>query len=113
AATSAVAAATGTAPANTAQPTIQGAAQEGQTLTASAGTWAGTAPISFGYQWRRCANGCADLAGATGQTYTPVAADVGATLRVAVTATNSAGSATATSADTASVQAAGGSSPIN
>jgi hypothetical protein len=91
------------APVNTAAPTISGTPEQGQTLTAEPGTWTGTAPISYGYQWRRCdADGaaCADIAGAAGAGYGVAAADVGRTLRVAVTATNDAGAATATSAAT-------------
>ena len=40
---------------------------------------------------RRAGANCADIAGATGSTYTLSAADVGATIRVVVTATNAAG----------------------
>jgi phosphatidylinositol-3-phosphatase len=103
-----------TPPQNTAPPTISGTAQQGQTLTASPGTWSGTTPITYAYQWRRCDNGgnaCADVAGATAQSYTLVAADVGATMRVVVTAANSAGSGTATSAQTAVVVALGSPPP--
>src|SRR5207245_1941400 len=81
----------------------------GQVLTASPGSWSGTQPISYAYQWRRCdssGDNCADIAGATGQSYTLARADVGATVRVAVTGSNSAGSGNATSAATAVVQAA-------
>jgi hypothetical protein len=52
-----------------------------------------------------------DVAGATGQTYQLVSADVGSTLRVQVTATNSAGSATAASQATGVVTAAPTPSP--
>jgi N,N-dimethylformamidase beta subunit-like, C-terminal len=96
------------APSNTALPTISGTAVQGQTLTASAGSWSGTAPISYGYQWRRCdTNGanCVDIGGATSSSYVLAAGDVGSTVRVVVTASNSAGSSGATSAQTAVVQA--------
>ena len=55
---------------------------------------------------------CFDLAGATGQAYSPLQSDVGATLRVVVTASNSVGSAAASSVDTGVVQAAP-SPPLN
>jgi hypothetical protein len=96
-------------PANTSLPTVSGTAQEGQTLTASAGAWSGTAPIAYAYQWRRCdlaGASCADVSGATGASYGLGSADVSRTLRVRVTASNAAGSASATSPATAVVQAA-------
>jgi hypothetical protein len=46
---------------------------------------------------------CANIAGATGSSYTPVAGDVGQTLRVRVTATNDDGPTSAYSAQTAAV----------
>ena len=96
-----------TPPANTAPPTISGTAQDGQTLTASPGTWTGTQPISYAYQWQRCDSSganCAGITGATAATYTVLSADVGGTLAVLVTATNAGGSVAATSSPTATVQ---------
>ena len=95
-----------TAPANTAAPTISGTMRDGSTLTAASGSWSGTTPLTYAYQWRRCGpdgTGCTDIAGATGAAYTLVGADVGHALRVVVTAANAAGSASATSAPTATV----------
>ncbi len=89
------------APTNTSPPTISGTAQQGQKLHADPGTWDGTAPITYAYQWQRCdaqGNNCSDISGATSQDYTLTSADVGNTVRVVVTATNSAGSSTAASA---------------
>jgi hypothetical protein len=116
AATSVVGAA-GTAPKNTALPSIKGTAQVNQTLTAAIGTWTGTTPITYGYQWYRCdanGNNCAAIGGATGPTYRVTSSDVGHRLRVTVTAKNAAGSIWATSPATAVVLAAGstGGGPI-
>jgi hypothetical protein len=86
---------TPTAPVNQSSPAITGTAPG--TLSASAGTWSGTAPISYAYQWRRCVPGCSNIAGATGSSYTLTGADVGAHVLVVVTASNSAGSASASS----------------
>jgi fibronectin type 3 domain-containing protein len=93
-------------PANTAPPTVSGMAIEGEPLTADAGAWSGTAPLQYAYQWRRCdvsGGSCADIDGATNATYVLVAEDVGATVRVAVTASNSAGSSSAVSDATGAV----------
>jgi len=82
-----------TAPANTSPPTITGTPEVGATLTATPGTWTGTEPITYAYQWRRCdstGTTCTDIPDATATTYTATTADTGATLTVAVTATNAA-----------------------
>jgi thermitase len=95
-------------PVNTAPPAISGTPRAGMGLTASSGTWSGS-PTAYAYQWSRCDStgaGCASIAGATSSAYTAATTDVGATLRVAVTASNGDGSATASSAPTAVVQAA-------
>lgn len=96
-------------PKNKALPAITGTAEAGQTLTATHGTWANS-PTSFTYSWLRCdtsGNGCAGISGATVKIYTVTDADVGHTLRVAVTAHNASGAGHATSAPTAIVSASG------
>jgi hypothetical protein len=84
-----------TAPANLAAPTIDGTRRTGDVLGADVGIWS-RLPSSYGYQWQRCDGAgtgasCSDIPSATGPAYKPHAADVDATLRVRVTATNGAG----------------------
>ena len=102
--TGAVAAA-GTAPRATKQPNPHGNAQVGKTTTVDNGSWSGTAPISYSYQWQRCgSNGsCSNISGATKSSYVPVTGDVGYELRAVVTAKNSFGSASIDSNPTAGV----------
>ncbi len=105
-AASAVTSTSTAAPSNASRPTISGSAAVGSTVTANPGTWRGSAPISFQYQWRICGgNGgsCHDIAGATGQTYQVRNGDQGNTLRVHVIAGNPDGSASANSAPTARI----------
>jgi virginiamycin B lyase len=85
---------------------ITGTAAVGQTLTRSTPAPIGTQPITTTVQWRRCntfGSACADIPGATGDTYLVGSADAGATLRVAVTGTNPSGSNTIVSEPTAVV----------
>lgn len=93
-----------TSPANTVPPTVSRATQVGQTLTSSPGTWTGITPIAYAYQWRRCDStdaSCVAISGATSATYVVARVDAGSTLRIHVTASNSAGSASADSLPTA------------
>jgi subtilisin family serine protease len=103
-------AATGT-PVLAAAPVITGIPQYGAILGASPGQWSG-APAQYAYQWYRCANStCLVIAGATSQSYAALAqADIGSSLVVAVTASNTSGSATGLSS--ASGVVAAGSSPF-
>jgi hypothetical protein len=91
-------------------PTVSGTDAAGQTLQSSTGSWTGTAPLSYAYQWQRCdsaGSSCGDVSGATSSTYTLGSADAGSTMRVHVSASNSAGSANATSQPTAPVSGGG------
>jgi Polysaccharide lyase len=96
-------------PSNTALPGISGTAQQGQTVNASTGSWSGTTPMTYAYQWQRCdsyGGACAAISGATAANYVLATADVGRRMRVSVTVSNAAGSATASSVATAVVTSA-------
>jgi hypothetical protein len=100
----------GSAPANTRLPALDGATRQGSTLTVDRGHWVGTDPIRFDYTWQRCdrnGNNCitfiAHNAGAT--SYTLGSADVGHTMKVEVTAYNSHGTGYVLSAPTGVVGA--------
>jgi hypothetical protein len=88
-------------------PVISGSAIVDTTLTSSTGAWSGNPAPTFAYQWQKCGSSCDPIGGATGSSYKIAPGDAGARLRVVVTATNSAGSASATSAETSTVKAAG------
>jgi len=94
-------------PAIGAVPAVTGTARSGQTLTsATTGAWTGTVPMTFARQWTRCDAGggaCVPIAGATGTAHLLTDADVGQTIRVAVTATNVKSAATASSVASATV----------
>ena len=92
------------APPTVGQPSIGGPAEVGKTLTATSGPIGGAGAGS--YQWSRCdlaGASCAAIAGAGANTYVPLAVDRGHTLIVTETATNSGGSASASSAPTSTV----------
>lgn len=96
----------GTSPAATSLPTIQGTPAVGSTLTASPGTWSGTPAPSFSLQWESCdvsGSNCQAIEDQNTTSYTVQGSDVGDTLRFVVVATSIAGGTTATSAATAAV----------
>jgi PKD repeat protein len=98
-------------PTNTSAPVITGPTMVGKTLKTSTGSWAGSTPRSFTYQWRRCdASGgaCVAIPNATANRYQLTSADAGRTMRVTVTATNSVGFSSATSAATSVIRQRGG-----
>jgi hypothetical protein len=93
-------------PRNLSPPAVSGMAEVGQVLTVSEGRWSGAQPMTYAYRWRRCnASGldCVDLADAAAQRYAVRTADLSATLRVVVTASNAYGSQPALSNDTSVV----------
>ncbi|HTQ68304.1 MAG TPA: hypothetical protein VMI13_06385 [Solirubrobacteraceae bacterium] len=90
-------------PVEVAAPAVEGDLQEGAELVANPGTWAGSSPIKYSYQWERCgvlSAVCEAIAGATAATYTLEAADVASAMVVKVLASNGVGSATASSPET-------------
>ncbi|MBV9049963.1 MAG: hypothetical protein JOY58_16950, partial [Solirubrobacterales bacterium] len=97
------------APINRARPTFSGVTQDGQTLTATSGTWDGTQPITYGYQWQRCDGAGLNCGKAfpsppsSSNTYTLTDADLGHTMVAYVTATNAGGSASTHSSVTTTV----------
>jgi hypothetical protein len=93
------------APVNTSPPTITGTPVDTATLTATSGTWSGTPVPTYTYQWQRCLAGTCAATGAAGSQYLLGPSDVGATITVLVTATNTAGSATKQATPTATVAA--------
>jgi hypothetical protein len=98
-------------PVSISPPTISGVARQGQTLVEGHGSWSDN-PSSYTYRWLSCDGaGCADIAGATEQSYTLTASDVGRLVAVMETATNGGGSGLAQiSAPTAPVSTSGAAS---
>jgi hypothetical protein len=97
------------APVNSTRPAITGSAVEGNSLSAGNGAWNGATPITYAYQWQRCdATGalCHEISDATNQTYSPDTLDVGKTLRVVVTGTNTNGSGASISHQSATIRSA-------
>jgi hypothetical protein len=87
------------APANITAPSIDGAPYLGADLDVDDGDWSGSQPMTYSYRWQRCdaADSCEDIDGATDGVHTVTAEDIKTMLRVVVTASNGAGSATAVS----------------
>ena len=79
-------------PVNRRPPVVSGKAKQGQSLSASTGTWSNS-PTRYAYRWRRCnrkGRDCVELASKS-SSHVLHTADVGSTLRVRVTASNAAG----------------------
>jgi inosine-uridine nucleoside N-ribohydrolase len=92
-------------PSSNAAPAISGILEQGQVLTESPGSWSDATKIT--YQWEDCDSSganCATIAGATSQTYTLTASDVGHTIRVQELASNASASNSAASPATGLVQ---------
>jgi hypothetical protein len=103
-------------PVNTQAPRVLGVAQGGQVLRADPGQWQGKKPITFGFQWQVCdASGCANVQTmkATDRIYAVSPADVGKSVRVLVTASNRAGTASMPSQPTGPIAAAPATNPHN
>ena len=84
-----------TAPASLVAPSLSGTGRVGAPMRVETGTWSGDPTPVLSVRWTR--NG-ADIPGATGVDYVPVAADEGTELRGVVTATNAAGGVTVATA---------------
>lgn len=94
---------TTTPPSNSIPPQVGGTTQEGSILGLTPGTWSGTPAPTLSYQWLRCDNAganCNVISGSNTTSYTLVTSDAGSTVKARVTATNSAGSASADSSAT-------------
>lgn len=87
------------APRNVVPPRIVDEPYLGDDVSVEDGEWTGTQPLDFAYRWERCnsAGDCVDIDGETSPLHTIVAADLKSRLRVVVTASNGAGSASAAS----------------
>lgn len=72
-------------PVNTVAPVISGTVERGETLSSTTGTWSGTGPITYAYQWKRDG---VNIAAATSSTYVLVAADDNAYITCLVSATD-------------------------
>ncbi len=99
------------APANTSLPTIlvPGEILVGSELATHPGSWtapSGAGAVTYAYQWEQCdseGNNCQSIASAQNASYTPSPADIGHTLRVIVSASDSDGTTSAVSVATSTV----------
>jgi hypothetical protein len=81
-------------PASTHPPRLAGSAQVGATLTCTRGSWRASPPVTFAYSWLK---GGRTIAGATSNRRRLTKKDEAASIACRVRATNSSGSASATS----------------
>ena len=101
-------------PAISTAPTLTGGITQGTTLTATKGTWTGVPVPVLSVQWYRCTEAlgaaasavpgdCTAIEGQTALTYTSREADLGAGIRVVISATNGSGTVYAATAATARI----------
>src|SRR5262245_52125520 len=79
-------------PVNAQPPTVAGTPAQGQTLRVQPGTWNGTQPITFTFNWLRCdtgGNNCVQQPGFNDDAYVLRDGDIGKTVRARVNARNS------------------------
>jgi serine protease AprX len=97
-----------TGPTPVSAPTIAGDAVEGGTLSATIGSWTGTAPITYAYQWQFCdaALTCSDIAGETAASLVVPAGAAGSLVRAVVTATDATGASASAPSGTLAIVAA-------
>jgi hypothetical protein len=81
------------------RPTISGLSVVGGTLTATPGTWTGSAPMTYAYQWYCLGSAKTPILGAIKPTYTLTSSDVGCAVSVDVVARNAAGKGAAVESD--------------
>ena len=90
--------AVGGGPVPTGSPSVIGTAAAGKHLTGLSGNWGGFGAITYRFQWYRCnaagAN-CLSIRGATSPTFALGAKDIGKTLGLTVSASDSTGSTSA------------------
>ncbi|MEA3511429.1 MAG: carboxypeptidase regulatory-like domain-containing protein, partial [Actinomycetota bacterium] len=94
---------------NVSVPSVSGVAKVGELLSGDRGSWSGTEPISYAYQWLRCDSGgssCVAVSGATGLSYLLVSGDAGSRFVFEVEASNVVNSVTERSAATAVIEVA-------
>jgi beta-glucanase (GH16 family) len=92
---------------------VSGVPVAGQTLSVVTGSWSNS-PTGYAHAWEDCdtsGNNCTVVPASVSSTYLLGAGDVGHTIRAVVTASNTGGSASATSANTGVVAAAASSAP--
>ncbi len=84
-------------PVNTVPPALSGSPEVGVEIACDTGTWTGTEPITYSYQWQRDNGGPVEDIGDSTNAYTVEEADLGYSIYCLVTATNTAGEASALS----------------
>lgn len=92
-------------PNNTEAPKLSGTPVVGVSMAVSKGAWSNH-PVVYGFQWYDCTSvGCTPILGATNPNYRPTENDIGYELKAVVVATDSGGSTSVATAESAMVTA--------